>query len=76
MPIKPKFDKVTRFASTISIFQSGQVLLPSTSSYNRELIREITSFPNTKNDDIVDSISQFLNFMKSVNNMQARVRKL
>jgi len=71
IPIKPKLDKVTRFASVIAMFQSDQVLLPSSSSYNRELIREITTFPNSKNDDIVDSISQFLNFMKGANKLKA-----
>ena len=58
---------MTRFASIIDLFQSGKVLLPKESSFNRNLIRELTSFPNSKNDDIVDSVSQFLNFSKGIN---------
>ncbi len=65
--IKPKIDKVTRFASIIDLFQSGKVLLPKESSFNRSLIHELTSFSNSKNDDIVDSVSQFLNFSKEIN---------
>ena len=65
--IKPKLDKVTRFASIVAIFQSGKVLLPEKASYKRELLRELTSFPNSQHDDIVDSVSQFLNFSKNTN---------
>ena len=72
-PIKPKLDKVTRFASIIAIFQSGQAVLPEKSAYKRELLGELTSFPNAKNDDIVDSVSQFLHFSKDIRN-KGRVR--
>jgi predicted phage terminase large subunit-like protein len=66
-PIRPKLDKVTRFAATIDLFQIGKVLLPLESSFKRKLLRELTGFPNSKNDDIVDSVSQFLNFSKEIN---------
>ena len=37
----------------------------------------VTTFPNSKNDDIVDSVSQFLNFMKDqVRNEMIRIRVL
>ena len=65
-PSKPKLDKITRFASVIPLFQAGRVFLPSKSVFNRELIHELTTFPNSKNDDIVDSVSQFLNFCKEL----------
>jgi len=66
-PIKPTLDKVTRFASVVQYFENGRVLVPAKSGFNRVLIAEITNFPNSKNDDIVDSISQFLNFIKGQN---------
>ena len=66
-PIKPTLDKVTRFASVVQYFENGQVLVPAKSAFNRVLIAEITNFPNSKNDDIVDSVSQFLNFIKGQN---------
>jgi predicted phage terminase large subunit-like protein len=76
--IKPKLDKVTRFASVVAIFQCGKALLPDKASYKRELIRELTSFPNSPHDDIVDSISQFLNFSKTMirSNQNARIRMI
>ena len=64
--IRPTLDKLTRFASVTHLFESGAVLIPMHSVFNRVLISEITNFPNSKNDDIVDSISQFLNFIKSL----------
>lgn len=76
-PIRPKFDKVTRFASVVDLFQIGKILLPKQSSFNRSLLRELTTFPNSKNDDIVDSVSQFLNFSKEFNPKKAiRMRML
>lgn len=75
--IKPMLDKVTRFASVIQFFENGQVLLPIKSSFNRTLLAEITSFPASKNDDIVDSISQFLSFIKDKKNpRQIKIRSL
>jgi len=65
-PIKPRLDKVTRFASIVPIFQSGRVLLPAKASMNRQIISEITTFPSSHHDDITDSISQFLNFTKEL----------
>jgi predicted phage terminase large subunit-like protein len=75
--IKPMVDKITRFASVVPLFQSGRVLLPKKASFNSILIKELTSFPNSKHDDIVDSVSQFLNFAKEMTfPVKARIRKL
>ncbi|RYE05907.1 MAG: terminase [Rickettsiaceae bacterium] len=62
--IKPRLDKITRFASVVTLFQAGRILLPSTAGFKNVIINEITSFPSSKNDDIIDSLSQFLNLMK------------
>ncbi len=76
-PISPKLDKVTRFASIVAIFQAEKVFLPRKSAYKRELLRELTTFPNAKNDDIVDSVSQFLNFSKyMIYKNNARIRTI
>ncbi len=76
-PIKPKLDKVTRFASVTICFESGMVVLPEISAYKRALISELTNFPSSKNDDIVDSVSQFLNFIKKKKEKKAaRVRAI
>ena len=73
--IKPKLDKVTRFASTLPLFRSGAVRLPKQAAFNTVLLQELLSFPTCKNDDIIDSISQFLNFIKGHTSRKvARIR--
>lgn len=57
--IKPKLDKITRFSSVLALFQSAAVVLPKQSAFNTTLLNELLSFPHCKNDDIVDSVSQF-----------------
>ena len=75
--IKPSLDKITRFASVIHLFESGIVLLPAQAAFSRIITSEITNFPNGKHDDIVDSISQFLNFIKQQNgNNLVQIRSL
>ncbi len=72
---KPKLDKITRFAACVQMFQSGQALIPQKSSFNNILIKELTNFPNSKHDDIIDSVSQFLNYIKQPNiNTKPRIR--
>lgn len=73
--IKPKLDKITRFASVLSLFQAGAVQLPKQAAFNSILLCELLAFPNCKNDDIIDSISQFLNFIKDrTGKKPARIR--
>jgi len=54
--IKPKLDKITRFASVTPLFLAGQVLLPKQSNFNTVLLNELLKFPHERYDDIVDSI--------------------
>ncbi len=68
IPQKPKVDKITRFALVIPFFTLEQVFLPSQSVWTNQVVQQITTFPYAKNDDIVDSISQFLNYIKATNN--------
>lgn len=76
--IKPNKDKITRFAATIPLFQSGNVLLPlSELSWKNICVNEIMTFPSSRNDDIVDSISQFLNYVKyALRPNNARIREM
>lgn len=67
IPCIPIKDKVSRFACIIDLFESGQVLLPKYSADLSFIKNNLLEFPNSKHDDIVDSISQFLNFIKKNN---------
>ena len=74
-PIKPKFDKITRFASIVPLLQSGKFLFLKNANFMHILLKELTNFPNTTHDDIVDSISQCVQFTKTHHNQgQARIR--
>jgi predicted phage terminase large subunit-like protein len=76
MPQKPKLDKITRFASTIPLFQASRVVVPTFAPWHAQFINEITRFPSSENDDIVDSVSQFLNYIKAKKNEPIKIRSI
>ena len=63
--IIPERDKVTRMSIASAIFEAGQVHFPERASWLPELEAELFSFPVSRYDDQVDSISQALNHGKS-----------
>lgn len=73
---KPANDKITRFAATIPYFQSGRITLPEKSPWLSSLLQELMLFPNGKNDDIIDSISQFIDVIKYSKNHSVRIRMI
>lgn len=74
VPQKPKLDKITRFAAVMPLFQEGRVVLPSSVNWLHDFLQEVTLFPNSRNDDIVDSVSQFLGYMKELKRKVIRIR--
>jgi len=52
-------DKMVRINSVADLFASGKVWAPST-RWADELIEEMAAFPNSENDDLVDSATQAL----------------
>ena len=77
IPIKVTQDKITRFARITDFFLNEQIYLPNKKYIQDQIIRELSTFPNSKNDDIVDSISQFLCFIKdNKNDKQRNLRNL
>lgn len=59
--IKPERDKVTRMSVASAKFEAGQVYFPERAAWLAELEAELLSFPGSRHDDQVDSISQALN---------------
>jgi len=85
LPIKaitptPQQNKLTRAATSIPAFiESSSLLLPNDHQQRpwwEEFERQCMYFPNGKHDDIVDSISQYLNFVKSSFPSEPRIRTL
>ncbi len=62
--IRPDKDKETRFQSACAPVEEGKVFLPSDALWLPAFKRELQSFPRGRNDDQVDSFSQFLNWSK------------
>ncbi len=76
IPIKPTNDKITRFATCLDLFENSKVYLPTNGFIFQKVINQITRFPNCKNDDLVDSITQFLNYIKHRKNLKPQIRNL
>lgn len=64
IPITPKGDKISRVAASSAMIEAGRVLLPKDASWLAEFERELLSFPHAKYDDQVDSLSQYIQWLK------------
>jgi len=70
--IIPKEDKVFRAELASATVEAGKIYLPENAPWLSDVIDELTLFPNTTNDDIVDMFSQFINWCNS--NAANRIR--
>ncbi len=66
IPIRPKYDKVTRLIQVVTMIESGQVYLPIEARWLEAFESEIFSFPQSKYNDQMDSLTQFLNWKQSI----------
>ncbi|WP_170340454.1 phage terminase large subunit [Ruegeria arenilitoris] len=62
--VTPDKDKEIRFNAACAPVEAGKVCLPADSPWLATFKRELQSFPRGRNDDQVDSFSQFLNWSK------------
>lgn len=60
--IKPVGSKLDRMVAQSTRFEAGQVHLPKDAPWLDAFLHELMAFPNARNDDQVDSVSQFLNW--------------
>lgn len=60
IPIKPEGNKVLRLSEVTHIIEPGRVHLPENAFWLSDVETQLSRFPYYTNDDIVDSISQFL----------------
>lgn len=73
--VMPKDDKLTRLAAVSPMIEAGKVLL-FREKWNDLLVSELLSFPNGKHDDMVDALSQFLNWKRTKVSLEPRIRGL
>jgi predicted phage terminase large subunit-like protein len=61
---QPQSDKVMRMHAQTAIIENGFVHLPSAAPWLAAYLHEITTFPNGRHDDQVDSTAQMLDWFK------------
>ena len=75
--VRHKVDKWTRFSLTMPLFHTEKVLFPKNDPLiDYTVLPELLNFPNSKYNDIVDSISQALHYMKDLTIEPLRIRNL
>jgi predicted phage terminase large subunit-like protein len=63
--IRPERDKQVRMSIASSVFEAKEVYFPEQASWLADLEAELFSFPGSRYDDQVDSISQAINHARS-----------
>lgn len=66
----PTPDKEARLASVAPLLEAGLVYLPHDAEWLHEYEKELLGFPSTKNDDQVDSSSQYLSWSNERRNQR------
>jgi predicted phage terminase large subunit-like protein len=66
-PMKSDSDKQSRAQAITPIIEAGKVFLPENAPWLPDFFDEMASFPNGLHDDIVDSTSQALNYLRQRN---------
>jgi predicted phage terminase large subunit-like protein len=61
---EPKGDKVMRLHAQCGTIESGMVWVPESAPWLPEYLHELTTFPASKHDDLVDATSQVLEWLK------------
>lgn len=61
--IRPKTDKATRLMAFTPLIEAGRISIPVEAPWLADFRHELTLFPNSKHDDQVDSLSQFLGWL-------------
>jgi predicted phage terminase large subunit-like protein len=68
IPVMPLRDKVERATAQTFQIEGGQVLIPESASWLEDFKTEVLTFPNGRHDDQIDSMVQFLKWIKERRN--------
>jgi predicted phage terminase large subunit-like protein len=71
VPVKVDSDKLTRATAVTPLLESGRLFLPETGPWIETLKAQLTSFPQGSHDDLVDALSQALNYLREQKEDQA-----
>lgn len=64
LAVKADRDKVTRAEAVTPAIESGKVFLPESAPWLTDFVDELSSFPAGLHDDLVDSTTQALNYLR------------
>ena len=65
LPQMPKGEKLQRLAAVTPLIEAGRLFLPKNISNSNLLELELCSFPDSQHDDMVDALTQFLNWKRN-----------
>ncbi|WP_020469711.1 phage terminase large subunit [Zavarzinella formosa] len=74
--ILPDRDKITRASGVSAMVEAGKVSLPMQAAWLTDFESEMLTFPNSPHDDQVDSLTQYLNWVRTRTTATPRVRSL
>jgi predicted phage terminase large subunit-like protein len=58
LPVTPQGGKVVRANAVTACVEAGNVFIPDDADWTGDFVEEFSAFPNGKNDDQVDAMSQ------------------
>ena len=61
--VKPTGDKVIRLSNHSALIEAGHVYLPQQAAWLGDFKAEFMAFPQSRHDDQVDSVSQYLTWV-------------
>jgi predicted phage terminase large subunit-like protein len=76
LAIKVDKDKETRASAVTAFFEAGKVQFPEGAPWLADLEDELAGFPGAVHDDIVDSVSQALNYLRGTSGMHGFIEYL
>ena len=76
LKINPERDKVTRMSFASPVIEAGNVYIPESAAWLPDATNEIMQFPNGSHDDIVDSMSQYINWQRLKQEANPQIRML
>lgn len=74
IPVVPKGDKISRMAAQSACIEAGQLWLPHRAEWLSEFEAELLAFPRGRHDDQVDSLSQFLTWIRTPRELVGTIR--
>lgn len=76
LAVRPKNDKITRFAAVSAMIEAGKLVLPQQAPWLADFEAELFSFPNGAHDDQVDALTQYLDWKRNQSWEKLRIRKI